>query len=68
MLVELKQCFMEAYDDNQDGKIDIREVMKTCNLYTCVGPVINRCCTVLCLTARATFAHGGKLSAAVQIR
>lgn len=27
MLVELKQCFMEAYDDNQDGKIDIREVM-----------------------------------------
>jgi hypothetical protein len=26
MLVELKQCFMEAYDDNQDGKIDIREV------------------------------------------
>jgi len=28
MLVELKQCFMEAYDDNQDGKIDIREVMR----------------------------------------
>lgn len=26
MLAELKQCFMEAYDDNQDGKIDIREV------------------------------------------
>lgn len=26
MLVELKQCFLEAYDDNQDGKIDIREV------------------------------------------
>lgn len=26
MLLELKQCFMEAYDDNQDGKIDIREV------------------------------------------
>lgn len=26
MLVELKACFMEAYDDNQDGKIDIREV------------------------------------------
>ena len=25
MLAELKQCFMEAYDDNQDGKIDIRE-------------------------------------------
>ncbi|XP_050543823.1 calbindin-32 [Daktulosphaira vitifoliae] len=26
MLIELKQCFMEAYDDNQDGKIDIREL------------------------------------------
>ncbi|XP_022193256.2 calbindin-32 isoform X1 [Nilaparvata lugens] len=26
MMVELKQCFMEAYDDNQDGKIDIREL------------------------------------------
>lgn len=26
MLIELKSCFMEAYDDNQDGKIDIREV------------------------------------------
>ena len=26
MLEELKQCFMEAYDDNQDGKIEIREV------------------------------------------
>lgn len=36
MLVELKQCFMEAYDDNQDGKIDIREVMNyayRCNRY-----------------------------------
>jgi len=26
MLEELKQCFMEAYDDNQDGKIEIREL------------------------------------------
>jgi Ca2+-binding EF-hand superfamily protein len=26
MLGELKQCFLEAYDDNQDGKIEIREV------------------------------------------
>ncbi|XP_055692142.1 calbindin-32 isoform X2 [Lutzomyia longipalpis] len=25
-LSELKSCFMEAYDDNQDGKIDIREL------------------------------------------
>ena len=29
MLAELKQCFLEAYDDNRDGKIDIREVMDT---------------------------------------
>ncbi|KAI8120039.1 Calbindin-32 [Lucilia cuprina] len=28
MLGELKSCFMEAYDDNQDGKIDIRELTK----------------------------------------
>lgn len=26
MLNELKSCFLEAYDDNQDGKIDIREL------------------------------------------
>lgn len=26
MLAELRACFMEAYDDNQDGKIDIREL------------------------------------------
>ncbi|XP_063871235.1 calbindin-32-like isoform X3 [Scylla paramamosain] len=26
MLAELKECFMEAYDDNQDGKIEIREL------------------------------------------
>lgn len=26
MLAELKECFLEAYDDNQDGKIDIREL------------------------------------------
>lgn len=32
MLVELKQCFMEAYDDNQDGKIDIREVSDKLNI------------------------------------
>jgi len=25
-LAELKACFMEAYDDNKDGKIDIREL------------------------------------------
>lgn len=33
MLAELKSCFMEAYDDNQDGKIDIREVCVTFRTY-----------------------------------
>ncbi|GBP36109.1 Calbindin-32 [Eumeta japonica] len=28
MLEELRACFMEAYDDNQDGKIDIREIWR----------------------------------------
>lgn len=28
MFAELKECFMEAYDDNKDGKIEIREVRK----------------------------------------
>jgi Ca2+-binding EF-hand superfamily protein len=32
MLAELKQCFMEAYDDNRDGKIDIREVIMNSNI------------------------------------
>ena len=27
MMIELKQCFLEAYDDNKDGKIEIREVI-----------------------------------------
>lgn len=39
MLVELKACFMEAYDDNQDGKIDIREVptyAATFSTYLCM--------------------------------
>ncbi|CAG0878711.1 unnamed protein product [Darwinula stevensoni] len=26
MLEQLKECFMEAYDDNQDGRIEIREL------------------------------------------
>ncbi|TRY61319.1 hypothetical protein TCAL_11157 [Tigriopus californicus] len=26
MLLELRECFLEAYDDNQDGKIEIREL------------------------------------------
>uniref|UniRef100_T1JJM2 EF-hand domain-containing protein n=1 Tax=Strigamia maritima TaxID=126957 RepID=T1JJM2_STRMM len=26
MLAEMKECFLEAYDDNQDGKIEIREL------------------------------------------
>jgi Ca2+-binding EF-hand superfamily protein len=32
VLAELKQCFLEAYDDNQDGKIDIREVSQCSKL------------------------------------
>ena len=37
MLAELKQCFLEAYDDNRDGKIDIREVWKRQNaIFLCV--------------------------------
>lgn len=30
MLAEIKECFMEAYDDNKDGKIDIREASFSC--------------------------------------
>ena len=26
MFAELKECFMESFDVNKDGKIDIREV------------------------------------------
>ena len=26
MFAELKECFMESFDANKDGKIDIREV------------------------------------------
>ena len=25
-LKDLKECFLDAYDDNKDGKIEIREV------------------------------------------
>ena len=38
MLAELKQCFMEAYDDNQDGKIDIREV----KFFDSIGQIIHK--------------------------
>jgi len=44
MLAELKQCFMEAYDDNQDGKIDIREVSATCDIYSDCPNNINTTC------------------------
>ena len=33
MMTELKQCFLEAYDDNKDGKIEIREVKKYYNFF-----------------------------------
>ena len=43
MLAELKQCFLEAYDDNNDGKIDIREV-KTKNTFAfCLGYICTCC-------------------------
>lgn len=32
VLAELKQTFLEAYDENSDGKIDIREVSLERNL------------------------------------
>ena len=33
MMTELKQCFLEAYDDNKDGKIEIREVVFLFSFY-----------------------------------
>lgn len=33
-LTQLKSCFMEAYDENQDGKIEIREVCIVYILYS----------------------------------
>lgn len=46
MLAELKQCFMEAYDDNQDGKIDIREVytdqQRSLRIQGLIGPIISK--------------------------
>lgn len=72
MLLELRQCFMEAYDDNQDGKIDIREVILICvdiNVFVGrFGKIINRFRTCVFCTACSTFAHGRELSALVQIR
>ena len=41
MMSELKECFLEAYDDNKDGKIEIREVHRFffffCLLYFIIG-------------------------------
>lgn len=36
MMAELKECFMEAYDDNKDGKIEIREVRILPRLLLCL--------------------------------
>ena len=61
MLAELKQCFLEAYDDNRDGKIDIREVWKRQNAIFCVWGYICTCCKKklyrLLDTAAITFIH-----------
>ena len=40
MLGELKQCFLEAYDDNQDGKIEIREVSYKYSKHSLPGHMI----------------------------
>ena len=66
MLAELKQCFLEAYDDNNDGKIDIREV-KTKNTFAfCLGYICT-CCKKklyqLLDTAAITFIHQRRVRA-----
>ena len=43
MLAELKQCFLEAYDDNNDGKIDIREVKAKNTFAFCLGCICTCC-------------------------
>lgn len=49
MLEELKSCFMEAYDDNQDGKIDIREVCASLSACRCqLTTVLNLATHVVC--------------------
>ena len=61
MLAELKQCFLEAYDDNRDGKIDIREVWKRQNaIFLCVGihlHLLQKKLYRLLDTAAITFIH-----------
>ena len=69
MLAELKQCFLEAYDDNNDGKIDIREV-KTKNTFAfCLGYICT-CCKKklyrLLDTAAITFIHQRRVRAKKQ--
>ena len=35
MFAELKECFMEAFDDNKDDKIEIREVSRLIEFEQC---------------------------------
>ncbi|CAG0912379.1 unnamed protein product [Notodromas monacha] len=43
MLEQLKECFMEAYDDNRDGKIEIREASLPIDFFFFQsGPTFNR--------------------------
>lgn len=63
MLTELKACFMEAYDDNQDGKIDIREV----HILTYKRLKLKSFTQYSLFAAGATVADGGELSAAFQV-
>ena len=57
-LAELKDCFLEAYDDNKDGKIDIREVRHK---------VVNRNTNGQKCSACSVAPNGGKLFAALQV-
>ena len=60
-LAELKGCFMEAYDDNKDGKIDIREVGEV------VGKKQNKVTSYSFPSVGPAASNGRKLLASVQI-
>ena len=48
MLAELKECFLEAYDDNQDGKIDIREVRQIYIKFDLRAPSLSKWLSLKC--------------------
>ena len=66
MMAELKQCFMEAYDDNQDGKIDIREVYRLHNLVSKQRMLSTvKVMAMMFFSAGSITPHGRKFSAAL---